>query len=120
LDEIVVYHRLERTQIRRIVDIQLARLAGRLRRRDLTLEVSDAAKEHLAELGYDPQFGARPLKRAIQRYLEDPLAQRVLGGQFLPQTTIVVDRDGGGDDFTFNAHPSAPPSSKAPQAAAQA
>src|SRR5690606_11105034 len=77
LDEIVVYRRRAQEQIRRIVDIQLGRLQARLRRRQLSLEISDAAKDYLAHIGYDPQFGARPLKRAIQRHLEDVLARRV-------------------------------------------
>jgi ATP-dependent Clp protease ATP-binding subunit ClpB len=91
LDDIVVYRRLERDQIRRIVDIQLGRLAGRLKRRDLDLNVTDRAKEYLAGVGFDPQFGARPLKRAIQHHIEDALAKRVLGGDFEPGSTIGVD-----------------------------
>jgi ATP-dependent Clp protease ATP-binding subunit ClpB len=94
LDEIVVYRQLEREQIRRIVDIQLGRLQSRLRRRQLSLEISDAAKDYLAHTGYDPQFGARPLKRAIQRHLEDVLARRVLQGDFPAESTIRVDYDG--------------------------
>ena len=91
LDEIVVYHRLARAQLRRIVDIQLAHLAKRLARRELRLDVSEAAKDYLGEAGYDPQFGARPLKRAIQRYLEDAMAQKVLSGEFMPGQTISID-----------------------------
>jgi ATP-dependent Clp protease ATP-binding subunit ClpB len=82
LDEIVAYQRLSRPELRRVVDIQLGRLAKRLTKRDLSLVISDAAKDHLAEIGFDPQFGARPLKRAIQRHLEDPLARKVLAGEF--------------------------------------
>ena len=100
LDEIVVYRRLGREHIRSIVDIQLGHLAARLRRRELGLEVSDSAKEFLAAVGWDPQFGARPLKRAIQRHLEDPIARRVLEGQFAPGDTIVVDRKDGELAFT--------------------
>jgi ATP-dependent Clp protease ATP-binding subunit ClpB len=100
LDEIVVYRRLGREQIRRIVDIQLAGLRARLQDRDLDLEVSNGAKDYLAEVGWDPQFGARPLKRAIQRHLEDGLARRVLAGDFKPGDRIVVDRAPGGE-LTF-------------------
>jgi ATP-dependent Clp protease ATP-binding subunit ClpB len=107
LDEIVVYRRLERDQIRKIVDIQLRRLTARLQRRDLALEVSDTAKDFLANIGYDPQFGARPLKRAIQHHLEDQLARRVLNGDFQAGTTIVVDTDGS--QLTFDAQPAQPP-----------
>jgi ATP-dependent Clp protease ATP-binding subunit ClpB len=97
LDEIVVFRRLEKEQLRQIVDIQLRRFAERLKKRDLLVEVSDAAKDLLGEVGWDPQFGARPLKRAIQKLLEDPLARRVLGGEFPPNTRIVVDRAGNGE-----------------------
>ncbi len=107
LDEIVVYRRLEQEQIRRIVDIQLTRLQGRLRRRQLSLEVSDAAKDYLAQTGYDPQFGARPLKRAIQRHLEDVLARRVLQGDFPAEATVRVDYDGS--DLTLSASAPAQP-----------
>jgi ATP-dependent Clp protease ATP-binding subunit ClpB len=102
LDEIVVFNRLEPSQIRHIVDIQLGRFAERLARRELTLDVTDRAKDFLAEVGWDPQYGARPLKRAIQRHLEDPLARKVLGGEFPPGTKVVVDRAGTGD-LSFSA-----------------
>ena len=75
LDEMVVFHRLEREQIRKIVDIQLGRFAERLASARSALELTTAAKDFLAEVGWDPQYGARPLKRAIQKYLEDPLAE---------------------------------------------
>jgi ATP-dependent Clp protease ATP-binding subunit ClpB len=96
LDEIVVFKRLSREQLRSIVDIQLAFLRERLEQRELGFEISDAAKDVLAEVGWDPQFGARPLKRAIQRYLEDPLARKVLGGEFMPGDIVRVDRGGDG------------------------
>jgi ATP-dependent Clp protease ATP-binding subunit ClpB len=95
IDETVVFRRLGRGQIRSIVDIQLSSLHERLSRRGLSLEVRDEAKDLLAEVGFDPQFGARPLKRAIQRHLEDPLARRVIAGEFLPGTTIVVSAKDG-------------------------
>jgi ATP-dependent Clp protease ATP-binding subunit ClpB len=100
LDEVVVFKRLGREQIRSIVDIQLADLASRLKRRELGLDVSEAAKELLGELGWDPQYGARPLKRAIQRHLEDALARRLLAGEFLPGETIFVGRSGPELTFT--------------------
>jgi ATP-dependent Clp protease ATP-binding subunit ClpB len=100
LDEVVVFKRLGREQIRSIVDIQLADLASRLKRRELGLDVSEAAKELLGELGWDPQYGARPLKRAIQRHLEDALARRLLAGEFLPGETIFVGRSGSELTFT--------------------
>jgi ATP-dependent Clp protease ATP-binding subunit ClpB len=92
LDEIVIFHRLDRDEIAKIVDIQLRALSQRLSRRELELEVSSSARELLGELGWDPQYGARPLKRAIQRYVEDPLAQRILAGEFGPSDVIVAER----------------------------
>jgi ATP-dependent Clp protease ATP-binding subunit ClpB len=97
LDEAVVFSRLDRDQIRHIVDIQLERFASRLARRDLELEVTDRAKDFLGEVGWDPQYGARPLKRAIQKNLEDPLARKVLGGEFPPGTRVIVDRGPSGE-----------------------
>jgi ATP-dependent Clp protease ATP-binding subunit ClpB len=97
LDESVFFHRLDPSQLRHIVDIQLQRFAGRLARRDLVLEVTDRAKDVLAKEGWDPQYGARPLKRAIQRSLEDPLARKVLGGELPPGTRVVVDVGPTGD-----------------------
>jgi ATP-dependent Clp protease ATP-binding subunit ClpB len=95
LDEQVVFHRLERDQIRTIVDIQLQRLVHRLEQRDLKLSVSDGAKDVLANHGWDPQYGARPLKRAIQRIIENELAKRLLQGEFAAGDTVVIDeRDG--------------------------
>jgi ATP-dependent Clp protease ATP-binding subunit ClpB len=97
LDEIVVFEPLGRAQLRSIVDIQLQRFAERLARRDLRVELTDGAKDFLGEVGWDPQYGARPLKRAIQRYLEDPLAKRVLAGDYPAGTIITVDRQPSGD-----------------------
>jgi ATP-dependent Clp protease ATP-binding subunit ClpB len=102
LDEIVVFHRLDRKELRSIVDIQLAQFEARLGKRDLRIELDDAAKDYLAEVGWDPQFGARPLKRAIQKHLEDALAKRVLAGEFPAGTRIVVTRSK--DGLAFKSH----------------
>ena len=91
IDEMIVFHALEAKQIRQIANIQIALLEKRLADRDLKLEVSDKALDYLAEIGFDPNYGARPLKRVIQQYLENPLAQDILQGKFLPGTTIKVD-----------------------------
>jgi ATP-dependent Clp protease ATP-binding subunit ClpB len=99
IDEIVIFQRLAPEDLRRIVDIQLSRVASRLAESGYGLEVTQAAREHLAEVGYDQAFGARPLKRAIQRHLQDPLALRLLNGDFRPGQTIRVDR--GRDGLTF-------------------
>ncbi|MGE0327830.1 MAG: AAA family ATPase, partial [Polyangiaceae bacterium] len=102
LDETVVYRRLGRDQLARIVDIQLGRVERRLKNRELHLQVTEGGKEFLAQAGWDPQFGARPLKRAIQRYLENELAQEVLAGRFLPGDVIEVDAAPSNDKLVFN------------------
>ena len=100
IDESVVFHPLKKEQIRGIADIQLQLLRDRLAERDLSIELSDAAISKLVDVGYDPLFGARPLKRAIQRWIENPLAQDILSGKFDPGSTIVVEV-GDESSFTF-------------------
>ncbi|MCJ7556266.1 MAG: ATP-dependent chaperone ClpB [Gammaproteobacteria bacterium] len=90
VDDTVVFHPLGRAEIRRIVDIQLGRLQQRLAERDLLLKISDEAMDKLAEAGFDPVYGARPLKRAIQQQVENPLAQKILAGEFVPGDIIEV------------------------------
>ncbi len=99
IDEIVIFHRLTREHLALIVNIQLQHVSRLLVDRGYTLEVSEAAREYLAETGYDPDFGARPLKRAIQRELQDPLAMQILSGEFHEGDLIRVDR--GPDGLTF-------------------
>ena len=88
VDETVVFHPLAQAQIRGIASIQVAHLRHRLAERDLVLQMSDDVLDHLAEAGFDPVFGARPLKRAIQQLLENPLAQQILHGDYAPGDTI--------------------------------
>ncbi len=95
IDEIVVFQALSRDELAEIVELQLERLRTRLADRGLTLELTDAAKEALAEAGWDPAYGARPLKRAVQRLLENPLALRLLEGDFGEGDTIRVDAHDG-------------------------
>ncbi len=95
IDEIVVFHALGEAQVRSIARIQMAQLIRRLEKMELTLEVSDTALDQLAAVGFDPVYGARPLKRAIQSELENPLARRILEGAFLPGSTIRADWKGG-------------------------
>jgi ATP-dependent Clp protease ATP-binding subunit ClpB len=90
LDEIVVFHPLQREQIRAIARIQIRYLQKRLADRDLKLVVDEAALDHLGEAGFDPVYGARPLKRAIRAQLENPLAQEILAGRFVPGDVIEV------------------------------
>ncbi|MFM7275122.1 MAG: AAA family ATPase, partial [Gammaproteobacteria bacterium] len=96
IDETVVFHPLLPEQIHGIAGIQLALLRRRLAERDLNLHVTDAAVDLLAQAGFDPVYGARPLKRAIQQRIENPLAQEILSGRFSAGDTVVVDSDGRG------------------------
>jgi ATP-dependent Clp protease ATP-binding subunit ClpB len=96
IDEVVVFRPLADEALRQIVDIQLERLRGVLEARELRLEVSPGAAELLAKEGYDPELGARPLKRLIQRRLQDPLALAMLEGAFSSGDTVVVEEDGEG------------------------
>jgi ATP-dependent Clp protease ATP-binding subunit ClpB len=99
IDEIVFFHSLDQAHIKQIVDIQLRGLLKRLSERKITVELTDAAKDFLVREGYDPVYGARPLKRALQRRLLDPLALRVLDGAFREGDTVVVDV--AGDELSF-------------------
>jgi ATP-dependent Clp protease ATP-binding subunit ClpB len=92
---------LDQSQIRGIASIQIDLLKRRLQERELQLELSDAVMNRLASAGFDPVYGARPLKRAIQQYLENPLAQDILQGKFAPGTTIKAEL--AGDDICFKA-----------------
>jgi len=100
VDEIVIFEPLRRDQMSRIVEIQLGRLRKLLEDRRLTLEITPAAVNFLAEHGYDPVYGARPLKRAIQRYLQDPLALKVLSGDYVSGDTVLVDAGKGALRFS--------------------
>ena len=91
IDEIVVFHPLNREQLRGIAAIQTQYLSNRLEDRDLGLEFTEDALDLIAAEGYDPVYGARPLKRAIQNEIENPLAQEILGGKFIPGDMIEVD-----------------------------
>jgi ATP-dependent Clp protease ATP-binding subunit ClpB len=106
IDELVIFDRLAQEQLRDIVDIQLSRLRERLATRDLTLEVTDKAMDRLAELGYDPLYGARPLKRVIRKELEDQLARTMLSGELDHGQHVVVDVAEDGS-MTFASHPAA-------------
>jgi ATP-dependent Clp protease ATP-binding subunit ClpB len=94
IDEVVVFDPLGREQIAGIADIQLGRLRKRLAERELSLELSQEAMDKLIAVGYDPVYGARPLKRAIQRWIENPLAQQILSGQFAPGSSVKARVEG--------------------------
>ena len=100
IDETVVFHPLAKAQIRNIALIQAQGLMARLVERDLTLAFSDAALDRLADAGFDPVYGARPLKRALTQLVENPLANRILSGDFPPGSTIHVDASESGLSFS--------------------
>ena len=100
LDEIVLFHSLGKEELSRIVDIMLRELNDRLADRKITISLTPAAKVRIAEIGYDPAYGARPLRRALQKRVEDPLAMRILGGEFPEGSRVTVGADPKGD-FTF-------------------
>jgi ATP-dependent Clp protease ATP-binding subunit ClpB len=99
VDEIVIFHSLTREHLRRIVDLQVESLRRMLAERQIRIELSDAARDALAEEGYDPHFGARPLKRTLQRLVQNPLAMRLLQGEFKPGQTVGVDYEKGAITF---------------------
>jgi ATP-dependent Clp protease ATP-binding subunit ClpB len=102
-----VFQPLTREQLAEIVELQIRRLQARLAERGLSIELTPAAKEFLAEAGWDPTYGARPLKRAIQRLVENPLAMRLLEGDFADGDTVLVDA--GDDELVFEKAPAGEP-----------
>ena len=101
IDEVIVFHKLSREEVREIIDLLIARVRTQVAEHDLQLELTEAAKDVIAERGWDPAMGARPLRRAIQRYIEDPLADEVLraGPDSLTSgTNVLVDKDDEGDE----------------------
>ncbi|HKN01573.1 MAG TPA: AAA family ATPase, partial [Candidatus Binataceae bacterium] len=107
VDEIVVFHPLNREQLRQIVEVQLARLRKRLEERKIELELTDKARDYLAEHGYDPSFGARPLKRLIQRELETALGRKLLSGEIRDNSRVRVDATARGLEFMSSPNASA-------------
>ena len=103
LDEIILFHRLQRVDMAKIVDIQMGRLAKLLETRKITVALDDAARTWIANRGYDPAYGARPLKRVIQKSVQDPLAEQILSGAVKDGDAVHVSvRDGG---LTLNGWP---------------
>jgi ATP-dependent Clp protease ATP-binding subunit ClpC len=99
IDEVIVFHKLAKTEIKEIVDLMVSRVRAQVAEHELQLDLTDDAKELLVDKGWDPSMGARPLRRAIQRYVEDPLADEVLrAGEMTPGSTVHVDRDAKGDE----------------------
>ncbi|MCK4223653.1 MAG: ATP-dependent Clp protease ATP-binding subunit [candidate division Zixibacteria bacterium] len=102
IDEIIVFHALGMKEVMQIIDILLSDVSKRLKEKGITFELTPGAKEFLAEKGYSPAFGARPLRRAIQKQVEDPLAEEILKGQFSGECEVIVDRKQGGEKLTFD------------------
>ena len=105
IDDVIVFHQLTEAEIIEIVDLMIAGLEKRLQDKDMAIELTPAAKSLLAERGYDPTLGARPLRRTIQREIEDPLSEKMLFGDLAPGSIVVVDIEGEGDDRTFTFTP---------------
>ena len=105
VDDIIVFRPLTREDLAKIVDIEIADIMGRLKEQGVSIELSSEAKKFLIEKGFDPVYGARPLKRTIARFLEDPLAQEIIAGHFKDGSSILVDADA--DRLTFSASVSA-------------
>jgi ATP-dependent Clp protease ATP-binding subunit ClpC len=108
IDEIIVFPKLSKEEILQIVDLMLNRLRVQMAEHEVTIELTDEAKDLLVEKGYDPAMGARPLRRAIQRYIEDPLADYVLGRQLEPGSTILVAR-ANDEEVDITVVPPSPP-----------
>jgi ATP-dependent Clp protease ATP-binding subunit ClpC len=104
VDDIIVFHQLEREEIFSIVDLMIAKVDDRLKDRDMAIELRPAAKDLLSQRGYDPVLGARPLRRTIQREIEDSLSEKILFGELRPGQIVIVDVEGSGETatFTFN------------------
>jgi len=109
VDDVIVFHQLEREEIFSIVDLMIAKVDERLRDRDMGIEIRPSAKDLLSARGYDPVLGARPLRRTIQREIEDSLSEKILFGELRPGSIVIVDTDGDGTGedvkFTFTGVP---------------
>ena len=103
VDEIVVFHSLSRDHLKQIVEIQLAHLRERLAERQITLELTESAKEYFAHTGYDPTYGARPLKRLLQKEIETDLGRKIIAGEVAEHAHVIVDYDH--HDLTFTTAP---------------
>jgi ATP-dependent Clp protease ATP-binding subunit ClpC len=94
LDDIIVFHSLQRSDLEHIVDLEVKKVIDRLKAKDITLVLESDAKEFLITKGYDPQYGARPMRRAVERYLEDPVAEEILRGSYQPGQELRVVKEG--------------------------
>ena len=115
IDEVIVFHKLTKDEIKTIVDLMMKRLREQMGEHEAAIELTEEAKELLVEKGYDPAMGARPLRRAIQRFIEDPLADFVLGRSIKPGSTILVDRKDDSPKTSTSRSSTARPSSRRPE-----
>ncbi|ODS78561.1 MAG: Clp protease ClpC [Cytophagaceae bacterium SCN 52-12] len=102
LDDVIVFNSLERSHLHEIINLSLGKLFGRVKGLGYEIELTEAAKDFLSEKGYDPQYGARPLNRAIQKYLEDPIAEEILKGELKDGDILLADHDGSSESLTIN------------------
>jgi ATP-dependent Clp protease ATP-binding subunit ClpC len=109
LDDIIVFHTLSKEMLTRIVDLEVAKVAGRIKDKEIVLTLDAAAHEFLIEKGYDPTYGARPMRRAVERYLEDPMAEEILRGSFKAGDHVQVTRDGEKLSFQVSSSGENPP-----------
>jgi ATP-dependent Clp protease ATP-binding subunit ClpC len=112
LDDVIVFRPLTRNDLVGIVEFELKKVRGRLKERSLTLELDDTAKDFLIEKGYNPDFGARPLRRAIEQYVEDPLSEAILRSEYKGPQTIKVSREEGADSLKLIFTPTEQPAAK--------
>ena len=101
LDDVIVFNSLEKSDIHKIIDISLGKLLARVRALGYKVELTEKAKDFVADKGYDPKYGARPLNRAIQKYIEDPIAEEILKAQVLHGDVITADYEDGKEELTF-------------------
>ncbi|HRH12647.1 MAG TPA: ATP-dependent Clp protease ATP-binding subunit, partial [Bacteroidia bacterium] len=104
IDDVIMFNSLVREDIHKIIDIELANLFGRVTGLGYTIKISDAAKDYIVEKGFDPNYGARPLKRAIQKYLEDPMAEEIIKSNLSEGDEIEVDYNKEKDEIIVSAH----------------
>ena len=112
IDDVVIFESLERKDIHKIIDIELAHLYKRIDEMEYKIKVSEKAKDYIIEKGWDEQFGARPLKRAIQKYIEDQLAEEIINSALHTGDTIVVDHDAKKDDISISIRKAKKPAAK--------
>jgi ATP-dependent Clp protease ATP-binding subunit ClpC len=104
LDELVVFHMLEKPDLSRIIDLEISKLAKRLKDKSITIELTESSRDLLIAKGYDPSYGARPMRRAVERYLEDPLAEALLRGDVKSGDHVEVIRRDNSEELLFQSH----------------